>query len=86
MTATLNDNADANRFEMIESGQTVFADYERNEGRLYINHVEAPPSLRGSGAAGRLMAAIAERARADGETIVPICGYAAAWMRRHGGR
>ena len=82
-TATLNDNKDAGRFEMLESGQTVFADYRRADGRLFIDHVEAPHALRGSGAAGRLMAAIVERADEAGEQIIPICGYAAAWMRRH---
>ncbi len=83
MTATLNDNVEACRFEMTESGQIVFADYRRQGGRLYIDHVEAPQALRGSGAAGRLMEAIVERAQREGQPIVPICGYAAAWIRRH---
>lgn len=83
MTATLNDNLQASRFEMTEAGQIVFADYHRQDGRLYIDHVEAPPALRGSGAASRLMEAIVSRARSEGSDIVPICGYAAAWMRRH---
>jgi uncharacterized protein len=83
MTATLNDNAEAGRFEMSEGGQVVFADYRRGPGRLFIDHVEAPLALRGSGAAGRLMAAIVQRAENDGEQIVPVCGYAAAWLRRH---
>jgi predicted GNAT family acetyltransferase len=29
------------------------------------------------------MAAIAAQARAEGQRIVPLCGYAAAWLRRH---
>lgn len=83
MTATLNDNPATGRFEMQEAGHTLFADYRRTAGRLYIDHVEAPEALRGTGAAGRLMAAIAERARNEDEEIVPICGYAAAWLRRN---
>jgi predicted GNAT family acetyltransferase len=39
--------------------------------------------LRGPGTADRLMRAVAEAARADGVRIVPLCGYAAAWLRRH---
>jgi predicted GNAT family acetyltransferase len=78
----LIDNPDAGRFEMRENGEIVFADYRRDGERLIIDHVEAPPRLRGTGAAGRLMQAIAARARSDGSRILPLCGYAASWLRR----
>jgi predicted GNAT family acetyltransferase len=70
------------RYEMDEQGLTSWADYRRAGDVLYIDHVEAPVALRGSGAAGRLMAAVAAEARARSLRIVPICGYAAAWLRR----
>ena len=70
------------RFEMDEQGLTSFADYRREGARLYLDYVYAPPPLRGTGASGRLMAAVAGKARAEGLTITPICGYAAAWLRR----
>jgi uncharacterized protein len=74
---------DANgRFEIGEGADTVFARYRRAPGQLYIDHVEAPPHLRGTGAAGALMQAIVDEARAEGREIVPVCGYAAAWLRR----
>ena len=80
---TLRDDREAGRFEIEEAGQVVFADYRREGGRLIIDHVEAPLALRGSGAAGRLMQAIVREAAASGETIVPLCGYASAWLRRN---
>ena len=70
------------RYEMDEQGLTSWADYRASGGRLYMNHVESPPALRGTGAAGRLMAALSADARAKGLKITPICGYAAAWLRR----
>ncbi len=79
----LKDNQAARRFEMIESGQVVFADYRRDGRRLFIDHVEAPVALRGSGAAGRFMEALVTKATADGATLVPVCSYAAAWLSRH---
>ncbi|WP_374571797.1 GNAT family N-acetyltransferase [Phenylobacterium sp.] len=82
MTNELRDNAAAGRFEMDEQGMTSWADYRLRDGRLVIDHVEAPAALRGTGAAGRLMAALAGEARARGLKITPICGYAAAWLRR----
>ena len=70
------------RYEMVEQGLTSYADYRREPGRLYVVYVYAPPELRGTGASGRLMAALAADARDRGEKITPICGYAAAWLRR----
>lgn len=82
MSNALRDNKSDQRFEMVEQGMTSWADYRLSGDRLYIDHVESPPALRGTGAAGRLMAAMAADARARGLKITPICGYAAAWLRR----
>lgn len=71
------------RFELNEGDGIVFADYRRDGPRLEIWHVEAPPHLRGTGAAGRLMQEVMEHVRAGGMKVVPYCGYAAAWIRRH---
>ncbi len=78
----LRNNTAASRYELDEQGQTSFADYRLQGERLYIDHVESPPELRGTGAAGRLMKALAQDARDRGLKITPICGYAAAWLRR----
>ena len=81
-THALRDVVAKGRLEMVEAGHVVFARYRRREGQLIIDHVEAPPALRGSGAAGRFMERLARLARERGERIVPICGYAETWLRR----
>lgn len=83
MTDAVRDNGDRGRFELAVGDEVVFATYRREAGRLVISYVYAPPVLRGTGAAGRLMEGVAARARAGGERIVPLCGYARAWLRRH---
>jgi predicted GNAT family acetyltransferase len=70
------------RYELDEQGLTSWADYRREGARLYIDHVESPVALRGTGAAGRLMAALSADARSKSLRLTPICGYAAAWLRR----
>jgi uncharacterized protein len=77
------DNANKGRFEMEEGGLVAFANYQRRGSVLVIPHVEAPPALRGTGAAGRLMAGLLALVRERGERIVPTCSYAAAYMRQH---
>lgn len=51
---TLTDNTALQRFELEESGLIAFANYRRSGQHVVIPHVEAPPALRGTGAAGRL--------------------------------
>lgn len=77
------DNADQGRFERAVGDHVVFATYRIDGSTLFINHVEAPPALRGSGEAGKLMADIVDHARANNLKLYPICGYAASWLRRH---
>lgn len=77
----LRDNAAAGRYELDVEGQTVFANYRRADGVLTILWVEAPPALRGTGAASKLMTLLAEEAKTQGWRVVPVCGYAAAWLR-----
>jgi hypothetical protein len=79
----VKDNPARGRFEMVEAGQIVFADYRRDGARLIIDHVEAPMALRGTGAAGRFMEGLVVEARRQGVKLVPLCSYAAAWLQRH---
>lgn len=83
MTDGVTDNRDRRRYELDVDGQVVYAAYRREGGTDYITYVEAPPSLRGTGAAGRLMEGVMAQVRAEGHKVVPICGYAASWLRRH---
>ena len=83
MTDAFSHNPAKSRYELEVDGLIAFADYQRSGQTLVIPHVEAAPALRGSGAAGRLMAKVAETARAEGLKIVPLCGYAAAWLKRN---
>lgn len=79
----MQDNKRLSRFERHVGDQVVFATY-RQEGRtLYIDYVEAPKSLRGTGEAGSLMTDIMTHAQENGLKVFPICSYAVAWMRRH---
>ena len=79
----VTDNQPRGRFELEEQGQTAYADYRRDGERLYIDYVFSPPPLRGTGTSDRLMHGVAAAAKEDGARIVPICGYAATWLRRH---
>jgi len=80
---TVKDNTSLGRFELEENGLIAFANYRRVGSAFVIPHVEAPPSLRGAGTAGRLMSGIVQLAREQGFKIAPTCSYARIWFRRN---
>jgi predicted GNAT family acetyltransferase len=77
------DNAEQQRFELIENGLLVFANYRRHDSRLVLLHFEADPALRGQGAASRLMDQIVAHARSNALQLVPRCSYAVEWFKHH---
>ena len=83
MTESFTDNAAEGRFEYRMNGEVAFAKYRRSGGVLYIDYVEAPAALRGTGAAGKLMSAIMQLAKESGVKVIPVCGYAASWISKH---
>ena len=76
-------NEAQSRFELKIENEVVFATYRLDNKTLYINYVEAPQSLRGTGAAGKLMQQILEWAKEKDYKVFPICGYAVSWINRH---
>ncbi len=76
-------NKERNRYEMNVDGNIVYADVRLKGDVLSIDYVEAPPVLRGTGAAGRFMQGLMEIARAQNLRVMPFCGYAASWINRH---
>lgn len=50
-----------------------------------IDHTFVEPSLRGQGAAGKLVKAAADKLTKDGMTIKPTCSYAVSWFLKHEG-
>lgn len=74
------------RFELRDGpeGEVLgFADYRPGGGSVVIAHVEVARAHEGKGLAGRLMAGLLEQLRAEGTTVLPMCPYADAYIRRH---
>ena len=81
--STVTDNSAQSRFELVEDGLLAYAEYRLDGNVLVIPYVESDPGLRGKGTAGRLMTGVLDSAREKGLKVTPICGYAAAYIRRH---
>jgi len=79
----MKNNISLSRYEMESDGLLVYADYHIENNVIAIDYVFAPEELRGSGAAGKLMEEIAKEAQTKKMKILPICGYAKVWLRKH---
>lgn len=79
----MKNNKELSRYELEVDGHIAYANYRIDANILNIDYVFAPEELRGTGAAGKLMEEIAQMAQKEKMKIIPICGYAAVWMRKH---
>lgn len=71
------------RYEREVDGYLVFAAIKKDEGCVYIQHVESHPELRGTGASAAFMKDLMDILLQDGVRVVPLCGYAAHWISKH---
>lgn len=77
------DETERNRFVGTEDGHEAQLVYRSDGNRLTLVHTEVPEALGGRGLGGELVTAAVERAAASGETLVPECPYARAWLTKH---
>jgi predicted GNAT family acetyltransferase len=76
-------NPNENRFETWIEGNLSKLDYIQDEKNFVITHVGVYPALRGQGIAGRIVEVSLDYARENSLRVVPMCSYAAAYIRRH---
>ena len=82
-TVEVTHNSDENRFETVVDGYLSKLDYIQDGKNFVITHVGVHPELRGQGIAGRIVEVSLEYAKEHGLRVVPMCSYAAAYIRKH---
>ena len=85
MTRSITHNTARHRYEYTEDGTLCVLDYElRDAGAtMAIVHTGVPAAVGGRGVAADLTRAALDDARSRGLKVLPLCSYAAAWLRRH---
>ena len=80
----VRDNPARQRYELIVDGRIVsIADYQLDGTTVVVPHVETDPSMRGKGLADQLMRGMLDDLRTNNKTILPLCGFAAAFIGDH---
>ena len=79
----ITNNESERRFEVSINGLLSKLDYLQDKDTFVITHVGVQPELRGLGVAGKLTQAGLEFAKSKSLRVIPMCSYAAAFIRRH---
>jgi predicted GNAT family acetyltransferase len=78
------DNAEKRRYEARQGSEVVgFITYRVDPERMKLIHTEVAPALEGQGIASQLVAGALDDIRRRDLTIVPICPFVRAFLRRH---
>jgi len=77
--------ADATRFEASAGpdGPVAFLDVLPATTVWTLSHTEVPRSLGGEGYGSALVRAALDHVRDAGATVMPLCPFVAAYLRRH---
>jgi predicted GNAT family acetyltransferase len=77
-------NAEKRRYEASVGSKVVgFIAYREVPGRITLIHTEVEPELEGEGVGSQLVAGALDDIRRRGLSIVPLCPFVSAYVRRH---
>jgi predicted GNAT family acetyltransferase len=80
----VEDNRAKHRYEALAGERLLgFVTYRAEPGRITLIHTEVEPELEHRGVASQLVAATLDDIRARGLSVVPICPFVRAFIRRH---
>ena len=82
----VEDNPAKHRYEARAGARVLgFVLYRAQPGRITLIHTEVEPELEHRGVGSQLVAGTLDDIRSRGLTVVPICPFVRAFIRRHPG-
>ena len=82
----LFDNKDQNQYEFHFKESIAKIDYRLKPGKIYLTHTEVPKELGGLGIGSALVKAVLDDIEKQGLTLVPLCPFVAAYLKKHPAR
>lgn len=83
MEYTVIHDEKVNRFEVLESGQIAFIQYNERNGVIDMIHTFVPRQLEGQGVGSALTRYALEYARDEHLKVIPSCSFIATYIDRH---
>lgn len=83
-TTDVRNNTHRHRFEQETDSKLSIVVYENvNEKTLALTHTEVDPSLEGHGVGSKLVEGVLKYVEERNLTIVPLCPFVSAYIKRH---
>ncbi|WP_420111223.1 GNAT family N-acetyltransferase [Pseudactinotalea sp.] len=80
----VRDEEKDNRYVAERDGEMLgFAGYTRTEGVTTFTHTVVHPENEGQGVGSTLISGALDAERAAGRSIVPVCPFVVAYVKRH---
>jgi uncharacterized protein len=80
----VTDNPRVSRYELwLGATRAGLIEYRSEPGVVFLVHTEIAPAFAGQGLGERLVAGALADLRARGLTLVPLCPFVRAYLRRH---
>lgn len=76
-------NVEKSRFEILVAGKRAVTEYIDQGHMIVFSHTEVPAGLEGKGIGSKLVSTGLNFAREQEKTVMPLCPYVAAYVRRH---
>ncbi len=76
-------NTSARRLELPVADSTAFIEYRISHHSMFLTHTEVPPALEGQGVGTALVEKALQYAQDNRYTIVPLCAFVQAYLKRH---
>jgi predicted GNAT family acetyltransferase len=80
----VTDNPDERRYQILRDGEVVGEiRYRTQPGLIALVHTEVARDAQGQGVGSRLVAGALDDIRAKGLSVMPLCPFVSAYLRRH---
>lgn len=80
---SITNNEGKKRFEADVNGQIAYLEYMPAGQNIVLSHTEVPETLEGQGIGGRLVKEALETIKSNGQKIIIVCPFVAAYIKRH---
>ncbi len=83
MDFQLIDNKTNSQYEFHAGEFTPKIEYIKTGSKIFLTHTEVPMQLQGKGIGNILVSEVLEDIKQTGLSLVPLCPFVAAYIKRH---
>ena len=83
MSFQIINNKEKKQYEYRVDNKLAKIEYIIAKDTIYLTHTEVPVELEGKGIGSGLVLAVLEDIKLNGWTLVPLCPFVAAYLKRH---